>query len=256
MGLIFGYLGRVAKQPAARLRPGVHEDLIHRAFFRDTASVQDGDTVADLADHGHLMGDEDHCDAKTAVDVFEEIQDGLRGHGIQRAGSLIAEQHLGLACQSPGDGDSLTLAAGQLCRIGLRPVLQADDLKQFHHPLVRLPAGQSRNFKGVAHIFSDGALHQEVELLKDHAHLPAELEQIRPAHPEDILPAVKHFAARGHIKPVDAADQCRLSRPAHADDAIDLALSHIQADSVERYDLTLRRAVYLGQFPYLDQRLF
>ena len=150
----------------------------------------------------------------------------------------------------------MTLAAGQLGRIGLRPVLQADDLKQFHHPLVRLPAGQSRNFKGVAHIFSDGALHQEVELLKDHAHLPAELEQIRPAHLEDILPAVEHFAARGHIKPVDAADQCRLSRPAHADDAIDFALSHIQADSVERYDLTLRRAVYLGQFPYLDQRLF
>ena len=54
---------------------------------------------------------------------------------IEVAGRLVGQQHLGLGDQRPGDRGALHLAAGQLARLVLQPVRQADHLEQLRGPL-------------------------------------------------------------------------------------------------------------------------
>ena len=96
--------------------------------------------VADLFHHRHLVGDDHHGDAQPLVDVLDQLQDVLGGLGVQGGGGLVAQQDLGVGGQGPGDGDALLLAAGELGRVGVRLVGQADDLQQLLGPLVGLGA--------------------------------------------------------------------------------------------------------------------
>ena len=52
-------------------------------------------------------------------EVFQLDQDGLSGFIIQSAGGLVAQQHGGFSRQSPGNGGTLLLAAGQLAGVGV-----------------------------------------------------------------------------------------------------------------------------------------
>ena len=74
------------------------------------------------------MGDDNDRDAQIPVNLFDQFQDRLRGIRIQCAGGLITEQHLRVCGNGPGNGHSLTLSAGKLCRIGFRPVFQTNQL--------------------------------------------------------------------------------------------------------------------------------
>ena len=84
--------------------------------------MNDGHLVADGFDHLHLVGDEQYGQPQLAVDLFKQGKDGVGGLGIQRRGRFIAEQHLGLGSQRPGDGHALLLTAGQLAGIGVGPL--------------------------------------------------------------------------------------------------------------------------------------
>ena len=78
------------------------ENFLHRAFLYHGAFVQDGDAVADLLHHAHLVGDDHHRDAQFAVDLLDQLQDGVGGVGVQRAGGFVAQQHLGVGGQGRG----------------------------------------------------------------------------------------------------------------------------------------------------------
>ena len=189
---------------------------------------------ADLADDGHFMGDHHDGDAQPPVDVLQKRQDRLGGHGIQRAGGLVAEQHLRIGGQGAGDGHALLLAAGELRGIGVRLVRQAHDLQQLLHAPVGLLPRHMGQLQRIAHVLRHGGLHQQVELLKDHAHALAQLPQLPRVHVEDVLPVHQNPPGCGRLQPVHAADQRGLARAAQADDAEDLALLHVQAHVAHR----------------------
>ena len=49
--------------------------------------------------------------------------------GIERAERLVHQQHVGAGGQRPGDGDALAHAAGDLVRIGVGEIVQADQVQ-------------------------------------------------------------------------------------------------------------------------------
>ena len=55
----------------------------------------------------------------------------MPGLGIERAGRLVAEQHLGPLGDGARDGDTLLLAAGELRRKMMHAAFQADERKRF-----------------------------------------------------------------------------------------------------------------------------
>ena len=106
----------------------MHEHIVHGALLGELAAIQNGHLVADLADHGHFMGDEHHRDAQLPVDLLQQRKDALRGHGVQGAGRFVAKEHFRIAGQGAGNGDTLLLTTAELGRIGAGLVLQPYDL--------------------------------------------------------------------------------------------------------------------------------
>ena len=119
------------------------EHLIHGADLRDAAVADDGHAVADLFDDAHLMRDDQHRDAERPVQIFDEGEDGLRGRGVERAGRLVAQQHLRIRRKRARNGDALLLPAGKLRRIGAGAVGKADDPEQLPRARLCLAAGRA-----------------------------------------------------------------------------------------------------------------
>ena len=116
------------------------------------AAVEYGHARADLANDGHFVGDDHHGDAQALVDVLEQGEDGLGGHGVEGAGGLVAQKHFRVAGQGAGDGHALLLAAGELSGIGVRLVLKADDLEKLHDSLVGLCLRNPGDLQRIAHV--------------------------------------------------------------------------------------------------------
>ena len=231
-------------QAAGRRGLGIGEDLGHRAFFHHLTGIQDGHMLADLLHHAHLVGDDDHRDAQFPVDVLDQLQDGVGGVGVQGAGGFVAQQHLGIGCQGPGDGHPLLLAAGELGGIGICLVPQAHQVEKLHSALALLLTGQAAELHGEAHVLQAGALHEQVEALEDHGHVPTgqpqfpltDGGQLFPLHPGQTLAIDGDGAGSGTLQKIHAPDQRAFAGAGEADDAEDLALADVQVDVLQRVD--------------------
>ena len=74
-----------------------------------------------------IVRDHDDRLAVLAVERLQQIQDLVAGLAIEVAGRLVAEQQRRIGDDGAGDADALFLAAGELARIVVRPVGEADD---------------------------------------------------------------------------------------------------------------------------------
>ena len=161
---------------------GIGEHRFHLTDFRHHAAVQNGNPVANLLNHGHLVGDENHGNLPLPADVLQQIQNGIGGLGIQGRGGLIAQQHLRVGSQSAGNGNALLLTAGQLHRVGICLVGQTHNIQQLLCPCLCLGSGHSRQLHGEADVIQGCALLQQVEALENHGNLPAHLPQLLGGH--------------------------------------------------------------------------
>ena len=99
------------------------------AGLNDHAPVHEDQAVADLPGEADLVGDHDHGHARSSqiLHHVEYLADQLR---IQSARRFVEEHQLGLHRQRPGDGHPLLLSAGQLGRIAVQLIRQADPVEQ------------------------------------------------------------------------------------------------------------------------------
>ena len=89
----------------------MRKDIRDKPVFYQMSIFNDGDTVADLLDHGHLMGNDHNCYSKLLVDLLQKAQNGLRCLRVKRRGCLVAEQNAGVTGQRSGDGHPLLLTS-------------------------------------------------------------------------------------------------------------------------------------------------
>ena len=68
------------------------------------------------------------------VELPEEREDLLAGLRVEVAGRLVGDQQGAAVDQRPGDRHALLLAAGELRRLVVEPVAQADALEQRSAP--------------------------------------------------------------------------------------------------------------------------
>ena len=141
-----------------------------------------------------------------------------------RALVLVAQKHLGIGGQGAGDGHALLLTAGELRRVGARLVRQAHQGQQLPGAGLGLGAGYVAELQGQHDVLQTGALHQQVEALKDHRDAVAYLPQFLLAHGTQVAAVQQHAALRGALQHVDAAYQRALAGAAHANDAVNVSV--------------------------------
>ena len=93
--------------------------------------------------------------------------------GVKGTRRFVAEQHLRVGRQGAGNGNALFLAAGQLGRVGVGLVRQADQLQQFAGAGLCLFLRDLGKLHREHNVAQAGPLHQQVELLEDHRNFAA-----------------------------------------------------------------------------------
>jgi len=87
-----------------------------------------------------VVGD-DHDGRAGLVELVDQGQDGLPGGLVEVPGRLVSEHDGGLADQGPGDGDSLSLPAGELRGAGPAALGEANQVEGINGALAALREG-------------------------------------------------------------------------------------------------------------------
>ena len=121
------------------------EDVPRPPRLHDPAGVHDGHAVAQLGHDAEVVRDEDHGEARLALDVLQEAQVlGLDGH-VERRGGLVGDEQARLAGDGDGPGHPLADAAAHLVGIGDHAALGVADAhlaQQLGDARVEDPAAQ------------------------------------------------------------------------------------------------------------------
>jgi hypothetical protein len=174
------------------------EHLSDLPLFDDSALEHHADAVRDTAHDAKVMGDEEHRHAQPLLQLLQQLED-LRLHGdIERRGRLIGDEELRLIGERHGDHHALALPAGELVRIGVKPlgcVADADQLQQFQRAAAGGLATQALvQAKDLADLLFDRVqrVQRGHRLLEHHGDVIA-------AHlPEFVLACAEHVLAHEH----------------------------------------------------------
>ena len=198
----------------------------------DAPFVHEDDAVADLARELHLVRDDHHRHARLRQIAHddEHLSDEL---GIERRGDLVEEHHVRLHHQGACDRDALLLAAGELVRVLVGLLGEADLREQLVGLLVgfcsRELADPPRGDRDVA---QHAQVREEVELLEHH---PDPLPHARDvgAFARDLVAFEVDPPRVERLEQVDAAKERALPAPARPDHDEHLARRDVEVDPVE-----------------------
>ena len=98
---------------------GTLEDLAGRAMLDEAAHIHDRHFVADMANHGEIMGDDEIGEAELALQPRHQVQDLALDRDVEARRRLVGDDELGREGDGPGDADAARLAAGEL--VGIAP---------------------------------------------------------------------------------------------------------------------------------------
>ena len=193
------------------------EELVRGVDLHDLAAVHEDDAVRDLTRKAHLMRHDRHGHAALGK-LLHHVQHFADHFGVQGGGGLVKEHHLGLHGESPDNGDTLLLAAGEHRGIGARLVGKPDALEQLHGRLVGLLLGFELEADGRQRdVFLDRHVGEKVEMLEHHAHFPAVLVQV-DLLVGDIHAVHDHLAGGRDLQKIQAAQHRGFAGAGGADD--------------------------------------
>jgi hypothetical protein len=118
-----------------------------------------------------VVGDDDEGDVLGAVEVEEEVGDGVGGGGVEGSGGFVGEDEFGLIDEGAGDGGAEFFAAGELPGKVAEARGEADGFEELAGALF----GGGGGFGPIAgeawdeDVFEDGELREEVVLLENEA---------------------------------------------------------------------------------------
>ena len=117
------------RRRAARAAGGGRVPCIRRVTgVLDPARAQAHGAVAQAGEAG-VVGDEHQRRAAVALQREQQVDDLPAGGLVEVAGGLVGHQDRRVGRDGAGDGDALLLAAGELGRVMVQPVAEADRLQ-------------------------------------------------------------------------------------------------------------------------------
>ena len=239
----------------------VGKDFIGGAGLQQVAQMQHADAVADVLDHGQVVGDEEIGGAGLGLDVLHQVDHlGLDGD-VQRRDALIGNDELGVHDEGAGNAHALALAAGELVGIALGVFGGQTHLGQnFLHLLLPLGAGGIHMVDvqplgdDVTHLFA--GVEGRHGVLENHLHLGAQMLALAAGQPAaDVLPVKQDGTPGGVVQADDAAADGGLAGAGFAHKAVGLAGINLKAHVVHRLDgEVLVDAEILLEPAHLEQR--
>ena len=112
-----------------------------RPGFDDLAMLENGDVVAENADHGQIVADEYQRQPEPFPQFPDQQQNVGLGRDIEPGNDLVGDNEVRLERQRPGDAGALPLAAGKLMGITVDEMRrQTDEVQQPRRALALVAA--------------------------------------------------------------------------------------------------------------------
>jgi hypothetical protein len=182
------------------------------------------------------VGDEDEGEPVARLHVLEQVQDlGLHRH-IERGHRLVADDHLRLEHERPGDRDPLALPAGELVGppVGGHRGVEPHRLEHLVDPFLLLGVGAA--LPDAQRLRDDvldlsARVQRRDRILEDELQPGADLAQLLAAERGEVDPLEEHVPAGRRRQLHDGAAGGGLAAARLADESQRLALAHVKADA-------------------------
>ena len=103
------------------------------------------------------------------VELLHEFDEGPARLGVEVGSRLVSQDHSRRCGQSPGDGNPLLLASGELVGPAMRQVGDVEGFQGLHRHGLPLPLGHAPQFEDERRVFQGGEDRDQVVRLKDEA---------------------------------------------------------------------------------------
>ncbi len=199
----------------------------------------------------HFVRDQHDGDAALHVQALENVHDLDARPRVEVAGRLVRQEDRRLVDECARDRDALLLAAGQLVRIVVQSVAEADDLQDLLRAAVsfgRLHLAAAVVKQRQLDVVERRRPRQEIEPLEHEADLlvPRHRELV-PRQLGDVLPVEKILAAGRTIQTPDDVHERRLAGARRAGDAHEFAADDVERRPPQRADFDVANLIGLRQ---------
>ena len=174
-------------------------DRIDIALFNDLAQIHHRHTVAHMADHSEVMGDDYQREPQLIPQIAEQVNHLRLHRHIKGRDRLIPDHQLRGRGQRAGNPDPLALAARKFMWVAFRVLgAQADFGQQFRHFAAPLRGGHFWEMRLQRFADQLANTHARVQrrkgVLKDELHVSAQRGQVAPGKAAHIAAVKLHIA--------------------------------------------------------------
>ena len=219
-------------------------DLLRIAGFDDAPQIHDADAVADVADDVQIVRDEQIRKPQLILKAHQQIQHLRLNGNIQRGNRLIRNDETRARDQGAGDGDALTLTAGELMRIAVELLgRNADRAGNPQHALVQLILRELevRNQRLLQQLANGHArIQRGIRILKDQLHVAAFLAHGFRVERAEVFTLEVDFAFRRLNQAQNGSAGCGFAAAGFADQAERFFFVNRQGDILDGADIADR----------------
>lgn len=182
-----------------------------RIIAHDLALIHRDHAPTHRIDH-HLVVRREQDRGAEIVDALQNFDNIVRIDGIEIAGRLIGDQHIGLIDERARNRNALLLAAGEF--MGKTPYFfsQADEIEDVWHIGLYIFIALPRHFERKGDIFVHIFGGKQTEILKHGANIATKLQKILRGELLDLVFAKIHGALGGKYFRKQHFEQRRLPR--------------------------------------------
>ena len=168
----------------------------------------------------------------------------LAGLVVERAGRLVAQQHVGRLDDGAGDRDALLLAAGKLRGEMVEPLVRA---RPAPAPRAASSGLSAISFTSATFSQHGQARNQIVELKHEADMLAPVARQFGVVGADKVMVAPARLAGGRRVEPAEDVEQRRLAGTGRPEQHDEFAFVDVEIDVPERVDLDFAHHVGLGQ---------
>src|SRR5271165_4368171 len=225
----------VQKSASIRMGGGV-EDLMFGAEFDDASGIHYGDAVSDLRNHGKIVRDEKHSEAKLGAELGEQGEDLRLDRDVEGSGGLVGDEQLRMVHDRHGDHDALAHAAGELMRIVAGPSGGIGDGDIVHGIDRALPRLALRHLVVRQHGFRDLVADPHDRIERGHGLLENHGDARAAESTHGVVRKIGETARRAILGEVDfARDVCLSREQAHDGEGCDRFAGAGFADQAQNF---------------------
>ena len=210
-------------------------------------AVADGDDAMGVLGDVRLVGDEDDGVA-FGVKLVEEGHDLVAGLGVEVSGGLVGEDDGRVVDEGTGDGDALSLTAGELVGLVQHAGAEVDVLEGGFGALFALVGGGSVVDQGQLDVVERGGPGQQVEGLEDEADLlVTDASQLVVVELGDVVSVEPVLALRGRVEAADEVHQRGFSGAGGPHDGDVFVVADAEIDAAEGVNLLITHLIGLPE---------